>query len=628
MKKWLVLPAIFLFLLGGVIFLYPGCGYSGPEIVNLKKSDIKEQYDLVVVGSDPEGVAAAVSGARNGLSTLLVDTRPVLGGLMTRGWLNSLDMNYGPEGEILNRGIFEEFYRELDGDSFDVHDAANVFHNLVNAEDNLDVLMLVENIQPLLEKGEKLNTVKGVRVFTGEDEILEITAQAVIDATQDADLAAAAGAPYTVGHADFGRPKDSMAATLVFRLEGISDQDWLNICYYLVYRDNDRNSGANWHSAWGYGAEAGKYEPYSSRMALRGLNIGRQNDGSILINALQIFDVNPLSPAGRERAHRAALLELPRVVDFISREIPGFQGVRAAGAAPELYIRESRHILAEYRLTIDDVLEHRDFYDRVAFGSYPVDVQATGPGKKGYVVGNPIKYAVPFRSLIPRGVDNLLVVGRSAGFDSLAAGSARTIPVGMAAAQSAGAAVALALEENMSFRALAESKDYMQELQERLNEQGMELEPFKVRQLAVSHHWAYPGLKFIRRLGLARGSYNNDYGLDREMKEQEFMNVLSRAVEQTEASVREKPHFWEEGNSLTLYDTAYMFCRYQGLNMNKFKAFEYLDEQRFWDRELLKKIHENNDIITVGMGYMLIEDFLEWVGYEDPALKYVITEGN
>jgi len=629
MKKWLVLPAIFLFLLSGVIFLHPGPAFSGPDAVELKETEIEDEYDLVVVGGDPEGVAAAVSGARNGLSTLLVDTRTVLGGLITRGWLNSLDMNYGPGGEILNRGIFEEFYRELGGDSFDVQVAVNVFHRLVNAEKNLDVLMSVEKFEPLVDKDEGIARVKGVKVLTGDGEIAEIEAAAVIDATQDADLAAAAGVPYTLGHADFGRPGDRMAATLVFELAGINNLDWANICYYLMYRDNDRYSGANWRSAWGYGAETEKYKPFSSRIALRGLNIGRQDGGSVLINALQIFDVDPLSPEGRESARKLALMELPRVVDFISREVPGFCGVTLAGAAPELYIRESRHILGEYRLTIDDVLEHRDFYDRVAFGSYPVDVQATGPGDKGFVVGDPIQYAIPLRSLIPKGVDNLLVVGRSASYDSLAAGSARTIPVGMAAGQSAGAAAAMALEKHKSFRELAASEKYMEELQERLNKQGMELKPFKVRPLYVTRHWAYPGLKFMRRLGLAWGSYHNDYGLDREMKEKEFMSSLGRAVKQTGANVNVKtPHFWEEGNSLTLYDTAYMFCRYLGLNMNKHKAFYYLKAKGFWDEDLLEKIHENNDVITVGMGYMLVEDFLKWVGYEDPALKYVITEGN
>lgn len=90
----------------------------------------KDSYDLIVVGTDLEGFAAAVSGARNGLRTLLVDDRgrDALGGLMTVGWLNSIDMNWnrtspplpGQEQDYYNKGLFAEWYKKTEGHSFDV----------------------------------------------------------------------------------------------------------------------------------------------------------------------------------------------------------------------------------------------------------------------------------------------------------------------------------------------------------------------------------------------------------------------------------------------------------------------------------------------------------------------------
>ena len=102
----------------------------------------KEAYDVIVVGTDPEGVAAAVSAARNGLSTLLVEgrNRTMLGGLMTQGGLNTIDMNYMPrtnplsKHEVFNKGIFSEWYSKVEGDSFDVNTAANAFYDMVRAE--------------------------------------------------------------------------------------------------------------------------------------------------------------------------------------------------------------------------------------------------------------------------------------------------------------------------------------------------------------------------------------------------------------------------------------------------------------------------------------------------------------
>src|SRR5690606_4508426 len=106
----------------------------------------------------------------------------------------------------------------------------------------------------------------------------------------------------------------------------------------------------------------------------------------------------------------------------------------------ELYVRETRHIKAFYQLPISDVWENKDHWDSIAFGSYPVDMQATTPKGKDEIVVNPKQYAIPFRSLVPIGKENLLVASRSSGYSSLAAGSARIIPTGMSTGEAAGVA--------------------------------------------------------------------------------------------------------------------------------------------------------------------------------------------
>jgi hypothetical protein len=211
-----------------------------------------------------------------------------------------------------------------------------------------------------------------------------------------------------------------------------------------------------------------KYIPNNDRVRVRGLNIGRQKDGTLLINALQVFGVEAMFPESRQDAKKIALAEIPNLVEYLNKKIPGLQNADLAGVAPELYIRESRHIYGEYRLTIDDVLENHDFWDSIAFGSYPVDVQATGQDDHGLVVGVPAQYAIPFRSIVPRQVENLLVVGRSASYDALASGSARVIPVGMAAGQAAGAAAAITLEKGCTFREMSQNPQMIKQLQARL----------------------------------------------------------------------------------------------------------------------------------------------------------------
>lgn len=395
-----------------------------------------------------------------------------------------------------------------------------------------------------------------------------------------------------------GYPGRYMAATLVFKLKGISEKDWHQIRLALN-TDNDRNTGANSTCAWGFKEIMDKFEFKNPRLDVRGLNIGRQNDGSVLINALHIYGVNPLAPGERRQARNEALKELPVLVQYVKENVPGLKNAYLAGAAPELYIRESRHIYGEYRLTIDDVLENRDFYDRVAFGSYPVDIQATDWKNRGYVMGNPGQYAVPFRCLVPKKVDNMLVVGRSASFDSLAHGSARVIPVGMAAGQAAGAAAALSIERDVSFRKMAYKRHLMSELQERLNSQGMEIKPFEHGSL-LSGHWAYEGLKLVRRHGLTWGNYDNNYGLDAVITAGGFAETLTKLAEIYGVEVTGKINKYLESDAALSVD----------LVKSIFAGDEKILDKWLEKREVRENIEQNGGLVTRGAAFMLIKEYI------------------
>ena len=676
-KKWhrLFLCATIL-LLGLSWLFFGGTGRGGGNgIVPLKQTKLKGSYDVVVVGGDPEGIAAAVAAARSGKKTLLVDTRPVLGGLMTRGWLNSIDMNYGPGREILNKGIFQEFFKGIEGDSFNVITATNVFHKMVNKEENLDVLPSVESVFPIVsgevkpiiqpgqsvvkeqtagqyaglaggdkrKAGEAKSTgnrsdplvMNGIQVRLNESQTKNISAGRVIDATQDADIAAAAGVPFTYGQEDYGNRGQVMAVTLIFKLEGISKADWAKMMLHLNIKrfkaavaaedSIERHAGANLRSAWGFDAIMKDYKSNTLEVAMRGLNVGRQRDDSVLINALQIYGIDGLKYEDRQKARELAQKELPHIVQYMKEHIPGFTNARLAGAAPELYVRETRHIQGLYRLTVDDVLENRDFPDRVAFGSYPIDIQATDPYFRGNVIGVPTQYAVPLRSIVPQKVENLLVVGRSASFDSLAHGSARVIPVGMATGQAAGVAAALSVESGSSFQKMAQDSHLIEQLQQRLGDQGVELKPFQVPAPPETRHWAYEGMKFMRRHGLAAGGYSNNYRLDENMPEAQFINGLN-VLKLAGVKVKERPVLYPEGNELTLQDVAYMFARSLGYDYNKKQAYEYFTKLGFWDSQTVKRVQENKGVVTVGAGYMLLKDFTEWLAANPPAERESATK--
>lgn len=535
---------------------------------------VAKSYDVIVVGTDPEGIAAAVSAARNGLRTLLVDGRgrQAIGGLFTLGWLNSLDMNYTPEARVaqakgvpssspdagaatssadpaldfLNGGIFREWFEKVGGTSFDVTKAQQAFNDLVRAEPNLTVALGFESFEPVIGASGSAGvfdsraaaaptpgtrTLRGLVLVRPDGARQVVSARAVIDATQDADIAVACGVPYTVGREDLGDKAGTMPVTLVFRLRNVTDEVWRGIQESI--RAQSAGQGlysADLSSAWGYVELAGYPATNAGRVAMRGLNIGRQADGTALVNALHIFGVDPLDPASRAEAMRVGRDEITHVVAYLKEHYPEFAPVELDGVALELYVRETRHIVGEYRLSILDVLENRDQWDRVAFGSYSVDIQRRYPSDAGVVLCQPSQYAVPFRSLVPLGVDGLLVVGRSASFDSLAAGSARVVPLGMATGQAAGAAAAVAAREGLTFRELSRSRGLIAELQERLNRQGMELRPFTITPADFSRHEAYAGLKVAVSLGAASGGYDNDFRLDNPSNPQRVVNNMAALV--------------------------------------------------------------------------------------------------
>lgn len=430
------------------------------------------QYDLVVYGATPQGVVAAMAAAQEGLEVLLLEPGQGVGGVLTQGWLATLDLAKDREG-LLQGGLFRDFYRRIGGEaSFDVKKAEEAFWAMLR-EARVEV-RLEAPLEGVEAEGNRLVRVSTPKGFH--------QAPYFVDASDTAELAFRAGASFTQGREDTGLDQRSMAATLVFRLEGVP---WGAVLLTLNYEGQVRRTGAGaWgKSGWGFGELVRGYLPSDpGRYALRGLNLARQDDGSVLVNALLVFGVERVDAYELERLRQEVALEAERVVAYLREKDPlVFGTARLAGVAPALYIRESRHLKALYRLKAEEVLLGRNFPDAVALGGYPLDGQAYFPGQTPYLLGTPAPYGVPFRSLVPRELKNLLVVSQAAGFDSVAGFSARVVPLQMALGEAAGVAAALLRKAPQAglipvpladFHQLAGSAQGLEALRKRLVERG------------------------------------------------------------------------------------------------------------------------------------------------------------
>lgn len=528
-----------------VTMLFSGCSSgtestgeaeSLPQFTNEGTAD--SDYDVIVVGSDPEGIAAAVSAARNGMKTLLLSKDSTPGGLYTLGALNFIDVPETRDGTTLVGGIYEEFVNAVGGSGFDIVNAANVFQDMLTSEENITVRYNAEFQAPVMNG----TTITGVTVLEDGQEVT-YNAPYVIDATQDGDVAAAAGAPYTYAGEDIGERDREMGVTLVFRLSGVN---WDSMTRYLTIKrgigelfNKSTSMGVSGNTAWGFSDEGYAYEPEDSAMRLRGFNMARQDNGDVLVNALLIFDVDPLDEESREEGIERAKAELENIIPYLQDEFWGFSDCQLVGTADDLYVRESRHITCEYNLTIDDVLENRWQDDAICVTSYPVDVQPTKTQTYGTVVGYPDQYAIGYKSLVPQDVDGLLVVGRSAGYTSLAAGSARIVPTGMACGEAAGVAVAVAKSLDKSPRDLVDNSAAISMIQDLLVDQGAKLDHTQTHE-DVMDHWAYPGVKVLRSLGVLDGGYDNNYYLDDAITMNRYQNMVNNAVKKAGFELSDK----------------------------------------------------------------------------------------
>lgn len=512
---------IVLVLVGAFLFGNWG-GEDGDRVGGGAPKD--DNYDVIVIGGEPEGVAAAVSAARNGAKTLLVEHREDLGGLFTYGMLNFLDIPQGPDKESVSKGIFEEWHRMVGGkSSFGILEAKDAFRELVDNEENLELLTETR----LLDVVKDGNQLVGVRLENESGEF-GVSGASFIDATQDADLAVMAGVPHFVGGEDIGLEGKKMSVTLVIHLKNL---DWAKI------RETAETEKFGWGfvtdvAAWGFPDLLREYTPVVENTRLRGLNLAKVGD-EYFINALQIFGVDGLSEESKQEGIERGKRETENIVAFLREKFPGFEDAEIISFPPELYVRETRHIWAEYQLPMSDVWTNADHWDSVALGAYPVDIQAQTPQDYGHIVADPVQYAIPLRSLVPLEVDGLLVVGRSSGYSSIAAGSARVVPTGMAAGEAAGVAAALSVREDLLFRNMSADESLITAVRERLSEQGAYVEHFEL-DYPYMGEWFDKSVQLLLNYGLIFGGYDNDLKVDEDTELHRFISVLNNIIDRVD----------------------------------------------------------------------------------------------
>ena len=426
---------------------------------------------VLVVGGTPAGVAAAVAAARRGDDVTLVAQRPLLGGILTDATMDQWDLNLAPDGTPVEGGIFSEIYAAL-GDAFTPADAARVFADLVASEPRIHTIVDAQPVSVQLGLADGTASIDCVGFTGSTGERFTVSAGVVIDATDDGDVAALAGARYDVGRQDTGLDERAQPVTLMFTLSGV---DWPTVLRRYNLRA-DGPGGATGRRAWGYGSLMAGYHPASPDILVRDLNFGRSADGTVSVNAIDVLGIDGRFPSELERARALTEAEAPRLIAFLRAHLAGFANARIDRYADAVYVRETRHVLGLEWLTATDVWNGTLPADRIALGSYPLDLHPVTAGD--HLAYAPLRhvYGISFGMLVPRGLANLLVASPAISASHIAAGSARVVPTTIEEGQAAGTAAAVALERHRSFPELAQTPGDIAVLQSDLRRDGAVLD--------------------------------------------------------------------------------------------------------------------------------------------------------
>jgi hypothetical protein len=397
--------------------------------------------DVLIFGAGPAGIAAAVAAAREGCRVRLVELQNVIGGVISSCPGMMLGSGY-PCGVSVG-GFFEELVQRLYArtppaaerrpcDLANFSDEVVYDYDLMIAE--LSELLAGAGVELLLNHlpanvGVEAGTVTHVDIVSPQGSE-RFTAGVFIDCTGNGDLAASAGVPGVTGDAR-GR---TMGATLTFFMENV---DWS-----LAFADAS--------------------DPYYTRYAAKGIAEGRLpetmpqiymlrglREGSVYFNTVTVTGVDGSDP----RSVAAASLKARRLVlalaSFCRDEVPGFEHAYVSRIGPVVGVREGRRLEGLYMLTRDDVARAAKFEDGVVAADSPLDevFRDDTPGLYTHEAALPPGeyYTIPFRTLVPQRVRNLLFAGRLRSVDQEAYATGRGMPQCMLLGQAAGVGAAMAL---------------------------------------------------------------------------------------------------------------------------------------------------------------------------------------
>lgn len=399
-----------------------------------------KDYDIVVAGSGPAGIGAAVNAGRSGQKTLLIETFGRVGGISTSGLMSHFAGNVGNKTyhEVLRRAAHKNYFA-ADQVTVSIDPELLTLTYLEMLEEaHVDVLLYTTVCDVVMDG----KTVCGV-ICLNKDGFSRVNAKVVIDATGDGDVAMKAGAAYVLGRESDNKMQP---ATLMFKVGGVDmDRAVFPLCFESKVQTE--KGELQQLAKEKLPAPAGHVLLYKSTIP-----------GIVTCNMTNATDIDGTKAEDLTRAEITCRKQMEPIVRFLREYAPGYENCYIISAASLIGIRETRHFVGMKTITEREILEAVQFEDAVvydAFFNFDVhNITGSGLDKTGVQMkfGQKKGYTIPYGCLVPKEIDGLLLSGRNISGTHIAHSNFRVMPICMGIGEAAGVAAGLAVKQGVRVR--------------------------------------------------------------------------------------------------------------------------------------------------------------------------------
>ncbi len=551
-------------------------------------------YNIAVIGDGLDGISAAIGAARVGAKTLLVCSSKDLGDEIKKTYNVNWANDVTPTSVNVSADIFKEIRHNAE-EGYNIDKYIKAIKKMVSDEKNIKVLYEAQLTNAVYENG----NVQSADFKTGQGD-KTIKADRFIDATRDGELLKKCNVPYSTGYSDIGKEGLYPPITLGFMVSGVD---------YAALEETLNKQGVYINRI------LESYKTSDKNISIAGLNISDQGESRVIVQSVTVKNVNLSDAKELEEAYLKASKECSNLYEFLKLNIEQFKNSNEMKIANEFYKPSAYHYKGIYSLTLTDVLIGKRFSDRISSASKPITL--TLEDGNGYILCNPKTFYIPLRSLIPIGLNNVLMTGDKASYSPLVQMAINSNSSISGMGFSAGVVAAYSISKNMGISQIGEEQnmDVQLEIEKTLRKLGVYMSDIKEEFAGLTDNWSFPYIEKLNNLGLLSAGITNDFRLKKDTKSDDFAYIILNGVPRVSKSaynydfdVKIRPYITSEPLTKELFAKILLDLNEHGNVKENF--YQEACKQGLIDETLQQKL-KSKDVLQFPEVYYAAAQFIE-----------------